>query len=77
MIPQNFSTPQYPDFYRYPLECEWMIETLSVNESILLIFYDFETERCCDVVKVSKMILWTSLYITRQINARLDTDHDE
>jgi len=52
-LPQNFSTPVYPRPYRNDISCEWIIAAPFANQRILLVFFDIDTEECCDHIKVS------------------------
>jgi len=57
IIPQNFSTPFYPRPYRNGLSCEWIINTFFVNQTILVVFFNIETEECCDHIRVSIILI--------------------
>ena len=50
--PQEISTPYYPNRYADDLTCEWIIKAPTDNTSILLIFYDIQTEEFFDFITV-------------------------
>ena len=50
---QSFTSPFYPQFYPVQAFCEWIIATVSPNQTILLNLEDFQTQACCDFLLVS------------------------
>ena len=51
--PQKFSTPRYPLPYPWGTDCEWNIKTNSINETILLKFFDVDLGIGFKVIEVS------------------------
>ena len=52
VISQNFSTPLFSQPYPNELDCEWNIKTSSKDKSILVVFFEIDTERDDDIIQV-------------------------
>jgi len=47
----RFVSPMYPDNYQNYMYCEINVD-VPVNHTIMIEFSDFNTEECCDALKV-------------------------
>ncbi|XP_076821351.1 cubilin-like [Clavelina lepadiformis] len=51
-VSKALNSPGYPAIYAASLECEWLINALP-GKQILLEFFSFDTESCCDYLTIS------------------------
>ena len=57
LTPQSFTSPGWPIRYRSKLMCQWTLRAAPQGK-VRLNFTNFETEECCDVVKVNIELLY-------------------